>query len=126
MVDPCLVRVADEVGLTESFCRDLVERCQADAIIGKMDRYAAIIGRHLMAMGMEIGRDIKLAGFDDDPIAELLPVPLTTIRLPVQAFAQTAYEAILRRIAEPETNIGQIIIDTELVIRGSTAGFVER
>jgi len=122
-VDPCLVQVADEADLTESFCRNLVERCNADAIIGKMDRYAAIIGRHLIAMGVEIGRDIKLAGFDDDPIAELLPVPLTTIRLPVKTFAQTAYEAILRRIAEPETGKGQIIIDTELVIRESTAGF---
>ncbi|MCG8450423.1 MAG: substrate-binding domain-containing protein [Pirellulales bacterium] len=122
IVDPCLVRVADEVDLTKSFCQDLVERCQADAIIGKMDRYAAIIGRHLMTMGIEIGRGMKLAGFDDDPIAELLHVPLTTIRLPVQAFAQTAYEAILRRIAEPDTDIGQLIIDTELVIRGSTTG----
>ena len=119
-VDENLISVADEVDLTESFCQDLVERCQPDAIIGKMDRYAAIIGRHLMAMGIEIGSDIKLAGFDDDPIAELLPVPLTTIRLPVQAFAQTAYEAILRRITEPETDVGQLIIDTELVIRGST------
>ena len=120
VVDPNLVFVADEVDLTESFCRHLLEQGRPDAIICKMDRYAAILGRHLMAMGIEIGRDMKLAGFDDDPIAELLPVPLTTIRLPVNAFAQTAYEAILRRIAEPETDVGQIIIDTELVIREST------
>ncbi|MCA9231657.1 MAG: substrate-binding domain-containing protein [Planctomycetales bacterium] len=119
-VDPRLVHVADELDLTESFCRKLIEECQPDAIIGKMDRYAAIIGRHLMAMGLEIGRDIKLAGFDDEPIAELLPVPLTTIRLPVQAFAQTAYEAALRRIADHEADVGQLIVDTELIIREST------
>jgi len=119
-VDPALIHVADEVDLTEAFCRNLVETCQPDAIIGKMDRYAAIIGRHLMAMGIEIGREIKLAGFDDEPIAELLPVPLTTIRLPVQAFAQTAYEALLRRIANKDSDIGQLIVDTEIVIRGST------
>jgi len=120
-VDPSLIHVADEVDLTESFCQNLIETCRPDAIIGKMDRYAAIIGRHLMAMGIEIGRDIKLAGFDDEPIAELLPVPLTTIRLPVQAFAQTAYEAMLRRIADNNSDVGQLIVDTELVIRGSTA-----
>ncbi len=124
IVDPSLVHVADEVDLTESFCRNLIEQGRPDAIICKMDRYAAIIGRHLMAMGIEIGRDIKLAGFDDDPIAELLPVPLTTIRLPVKAFSQTAYEAILRRISEPETDVGQIIIDTELVVRESTTGCI--
>ena len=120
-VDPNLIQMADEVDLTESFCRNLIEVSRPDAIIGKMDRFAALIGRYLMSMGFTIGKDIKLAGFDDDPISELLPVPLTTIRLPVQSFAQTAYEAILRRIAEPETDVGQIIIDTELVIRGSTA-----
>jgi len=121
-VDPDLVFTADEIDLTESFCRHLIERGRPDAIICKMDRYAAILGRHLMTLGIEIGRDVKLAGFDDDPIAELLPVPLTTIRLPDKAFAQTAYKAILRRISEPDTDIGQIIIDTELVIRESTVG----
>ena len=124
MVDPELIHVADEVDLTESFCRNLVEKSKPDAIIGKMDRYAAIIGRHLMAMGVTIGRDIKLGGFDDEPIAELLPVPLTTIRLPVQAFAQTAYEALLRRIADKNSDVGQLIVDTELVIRGSTTGSI--
>jgi LacI family transcriptional regulator len=119
-VDPTLVREADEVDLTEDFCRDLMQ-AKPDAIIGKMDRYAAILGRHLMALGYKIGSDIKLAGFDDDPIAELLPVPLTTIRLPIQEFAHAAFETILRRLAEPRPDAGQIIIDTELIVRGSTA-----
>ncbi|GAG07930.1 unnamed protein product, partial [marine sediment metagenome] len=119
-VDPALVRMADEIDLTEPFCRDLIREARPDAIIGKMDRYAALIGRHLMAMNVVIGKEIKLAGFDDDPIAELLPVPLTTIRLPVQSFARTAFQAIRRRVLEPETDVTQIIIDTELVVRGST------
>lgn len=118
-VDPTLVREADEVDLTAEFCRELMS-AKPDAIIGKMDRYAAILGRHLMAMNVKIGREIKLAGFDDDPIAELLPVPLTTIRLPIQSFAHAAYEAILRRLVEPKSDVGQIIIDTELIVRGST------
>ena len=75
-----------------------------------------------MALGARIGDDIKLAGFDNDPIAELLPVPLTTIALPIQSFAQTAYEVMLRRLAEPQSDVGQVIIDTELIIRGSTTG----
>ena len=73
-----------------------------------------------MEQGLQIGRDIKLAGFDDDPIAELLPVSLTTIRLPVQPFAQAAYEAMLGLIASAETSPRQVIIDTELVVRNST------
>jgi DNA-binding LacI/PurR family transcriptional regulator len=115
-----LVRTADEIDLTQSFCNDLMRRGKPDAIIGKMDRFAALIGRHLMAQGLKIGQDIRLAGFDDDPIAELLPVPLTTIRLPVQSFAETAYEAMLAQVTGAKSDPRQIIIDTELVVRGST------
>ena len=112
--------MVDEVELTRSFCDGLIRRNKPDAIIAKMDRFAALIGRHLMAQGLRIGQDIKLAGFDDDPIAELLPVPLTTIRLPVQSFAQAAYEAMLDNITGIDTNARQIVIDAELVVRGST------
>ena len=119
-VDHKLVHLVDEVELTGSFCNELIRRDRPDAIIAKMDRFAALIGRHLMAQGLQIGQDIKLAGFDDDPIAELLPVPLTTIRLPILSFAQAAYEAMLDNISGVDTNARQIIIDAELVIRGST------
>jgi GntR family transcriptional regulator of arabinose operon len=119
-VDPVLVRTADEIDLNRTFCDALMREGKPDAIIGKMDRFAALIGRHLMARGLKIGQDIRLAGFDDDPVAELLPVPLTTIRLPVQSFAEAAYEAMFSRVSGAETDARQIIIDTELVVRGST------
>lgn len=115
-----LVHMVDEIELTRSFCEKLIRVESPDAIICKMDRFAALIGRHLMEQGLQIGRDIKLAGFDDDPIAELLPVSLTTIKLPVQPFAQAAYEAMLGLITGLETNPRQIIIDTELIVRNST------
>lgn len=119
-ISPRLVHMVDEIELTRSFCEKLVQVESPDAIICKMDRFAALIGRHLMEQGLQIGRDIKLAGFDDDPIAELLPVSLTTIKLPVQPFAQAAYEAMLGLVTDAETNPRQVIIDTELMIRSST------
>jgi LacI family transcriptional regulator len=119
-VDPKLVHLVDEAALTPAFCEQLIRRDKPDAIVAKMDRFAALIGRHLMAQGVRIGSDIKLAGFDDDPIAELLPIPLTTIRLPVQSFSQAALEAMLDNISGVDTNPRQIIIDAELVVRGST------
>jgi len=119
-VDKKLVHMVDEEEITRSFCDDLMRRDSPDAIICKMDRFAALIGRHLMAQGLKVGEDVKLAGFDDDPIAELLPVPLTTIRLPVHSFAQAAYEAMLDNVTGTDTNPRQIVIDAELVVRGST------
>lgn len=119
-VDPTLIRVAHEEDLDTDFCRRLIEEARPDAIIAKMDRYAALIGRQLHLLGLQIGSDIKLAGFDDDPISELLAMPLTTIRLPVEPFANAAYKAILRRVEEAEYEQQQVIVDTELIIREST------
>lgn len=119
-VDRSLVTMVDEYELTKSFCEDLMRNGQPDAIISKMDRFAALIGRHLIEQGLRIGHDIKMAGFDDDPIAELLPVTLTTIRLPVQSFVGAAYEAMLDHLTGADKSARQIIVDTELVVRNST------
>ena len=51
-VDRKLVHMVDEVELTRSFCDELMRRDKPDAIISKMDRFAALIGRHLMAQGL--------------------------------------------------------------------------
>ncbi len=83
-----------------------------------------MVGRHLTALGRKIGHDVKLAAFDDDPIAALLPAPLTTIKLPVRPFAEAAYEALCGQIADPalRPRPQQIIIDVELIVRESTTG----
>lgn len=119
-VAPELVCEAHEEDLTPEFCKRLIEETRPDAIIGKMDRYAAIVGRHLTAMGIGIGTEVKLAGFDDDPIAELLAMPLTTIRLAVEPFAVAAYLAIVRKLEDPAYQGQQVIVDAELVVRDST------
>ncbi len=119
-IDPALIRVAHEDELDLEFCRKLIEEASPDAIVAKMDRYAALIGRQLNLLRLQIGSDIKLAGFDDDPISELLAMPLTTIRLPVEPFASAAYKAILQCVKEDDLLQQQVIIDTELIVRDST------
>ena len=117
-VDPGLMFQPEEI--TREFCERLMES-QPDAVICYADRICARVGQHFAGMGVQIGKDTKMAGFDDDPIASLLPVPLTTIRLPAGPFAKAAYDAIVRRIKSEEKHVRQILIDCELVIRESTA-----
>ena len=117
---PELVRMVHEEDLDKEFCEQLIEEAKPDAIIAKSDRFAAIIGRHLNSLDIKVGTDIKLAGFDNDPISELLEVPLTTVCLPIDSFASAAYEAIVRRVKKGEMQNQQIIIDGDLVIREST------
>jgi DNA-binding LacI/PurR family transcriptional regulator len=123
MVDRALIRKANLEELDLNYCRELMEECKPDAILCKMDHYAALVGRHLVGMGVAIGKQVKLAGFDDEPFAGLLPVPLTTIRFPAEAFTQVCYERLLAQMANPaHPSPGQTLIDVELVVRESSGG----
>jgi len=115
--EPTLVFEPHDV--TREVC-EAIMKAKPDAIICYADRVCARIGQHFAAMGVRIGEDVKMAGFDDDPIAALLPVPLTTIRLPARPFAKAAYDAVLRRINSEDERVRQIIVDCELVVREST------
>jgi GntR family transcriptional regulator of arabinose operon len=120
-VDRSLIRRKNLEDLDAAFCRELVEQAKPDAIVCKMDHYAALVGRHLVNMGLKIGSDVMLAGFDDEPFAEMLPVPLTTIRFPADPFAQVCYERLLAQMSDPSVPLpGQTLIDVELVVREST------
>lgn len=115
-----LIQAVHEEEINEEYCRNLIENVRPDAIIAKSDRFAAILGRHLSALNLSIGTDIKLAGFDNDPISELLAVPLTTVELPIDSFASAAYEAIVQRVKKSDVQHRQIVIDTNLIVREST------
>lgn len=117
---PELVTTVHEEDLNEDFCKKLIKEAKPDAIIAKSDRFAAIVGRHLNSLNIKVGSEIKLAGFDNDPISELLEVPLTTVCLPIDSFAAAAYEAIVRRVKKGENLRQQIIIDGDLITREST------
>jgi len=120
-IDHSLIRTANLSDLDASFCTSLVKETNPDGIICKMDHYAAYVGRHLVEMGLKIGQDVLLAGFDDQPIAEMLPVPLTTIRFPLDPFAEVCYERLIKQIETPMIpSPGLTLIDVELMVRGST------
>jgi len=106
--------------ISASFARTLINEIRPEAVVCYADRVAARLGQHLVGMGIRIGEDIRLAGFDDDPIAALLPVPLTTIALPAHPFAEAAHQAILEHIRDPGLAPRQIIIDCEFIARQST------
>lgn len=122
-VDPQLIRPASFEDLDAAFCQSLMAGAKPDAILCKMDHYAALVGRHLVGMGLTIGRDVMLAGFDDEPVAGLLPVPLTTIRFPADPLAQVCYERLVAQMANPAVPVpGMTLIDVELIVRDSTGG----
>ncbi len=70
--------------------------------------------------GLKIPDDLAIIGFDDQPIAELLDPPLTTIRQPIQQMGEMAIEVLLKHLNDPERSVNTVELPIELIVRGTT------
>ena len=77
----------------------------------------------LREAGLLVPTDVSVVGFDDIQSAAFQSPALTTVRQPLRKMGKIAAETLLRRIAakEPESKSASIIVDPELVVRGTTA-----
>jgi LacI family transcriptional regulator len=87
------------------------------AIFASNDDMAAGILSYAHHIGLEVPRDLSVAGFDDTDLAQLVWPPLTTIRQPTRdlAFAATGL------LFEADPVITHQRLQHELIVRGSTA-----
>ncbi|MFB7595265.1 LacI family DNA-binding transcriptional regulator [Streptomyces sp. NPDC056160] len=69
-------------------------------------------------LGLRLGEDLALAGFNDTPLAAELPVPLTSVRSPMAEQGRRAVQLLLRRIAG-ET-VASETLTPRLVVRASS------
>ena len=90
-----------------------------DAIIAGSDEVAAGILTEAMNQGIKVPEDLAIVGVDDQPIASLLPIPLTTIRQPVQDEGMLAAKEIIRQLSEEPDDTVRKELELELVIRQS-------
>jgi LacI family transcriptional regulator len=58
--------------------------------------------------GLDVPGDISVVGFHDPPIARYLNPPLTTIRMPLAAMAETAVTTLVRMIEGVE--VGDVVV----------------
>ena len=84
------------------------------------DLVAIGVSRALRELGLGVPEDVSVIGFDDIPLLEYLPVPLTTVRVPKYRMAEIATEMLIRHV-ESKTAIPpqKVYLDAELVIRAS-------
>lgn len=72
-------------------------------------------------MGYSVPQDLSIVGFDDIPLAQESVPKLTTIRQPIPKLGSLAVERLLDMIQGSKQDDGKIVLETELVVRGSTA-----
>jgi LacI family transcriptional regulator len=102
-----------------------------DALLGGEGRPTAIFAANdFMAAGvivaatrrgLKVPQDVSVAGFDDSAVAHFTWPPLTTVRQPIRAMAQTAIEYLVTNAAGEEPPTQRVELPFELIVRESTA-----
>lgn len=105
-----------------SAARAVLQRPELPTAVVAANDHAAVGFLQVVARaGVRIPEDLSLAGFDDAPIARLSSVDLTTVRQDPVLMGAAAVEAALRRVATPALTPEETVVETSLVVRGSTA-----
>ncbi len=117
LADTCRVPISVEHGRLAA--RALLAR-QPRApltIIAACDELALGAMKEFEAAGWQIGHDINVLGFDDQPLAE--DAELTTIRQPIEGMGQLAAEILLKALAKRLHNVQKCALAPQLIKRRS-------
>jgi len=110
----------EEVG--SAAARLLLQRPQLPtAIVAPNDHTAVGVLQVLVRNGVRVPQDVSITGFDDAPIARLSAIDLTTVRQDPGLMGVAAVDAAVRRIENTGLRPAQTVIETSLIIRGSTS-----
>lgn len=94
-----------------------------DAIFAGNDLMAVDLMAELRENGIEIGRDVLIAGFDDIPLTRYVTPQLTTVHSDITRLGSTAALMLLRMLrGETLTSSDGLVIAPTLAIRASTEG----
>jgi len=110
----------------EEAVKELMTSQRPDGIVCANDRTAGRLLHSLRRLEYRVPQDIRLVGIDDAGYANLLPVPLTTLRQPTREIGDAAIGLMLERIARPDLPPRDIRLNCELVVRESCGASTQR
>ena len=90
-----------------------------DAVFAASDLMAAGALHALRRLGRRVPHDVAVIGFDDMPSAQQTDPKLTTVRQPVDAMGIRIVSELLAQIADPAWEPTRVVLDTQLILRGS-------
>ncbi|HDR52289.1 MAG TPA: LacI family transcriptional regulator [Mariniphaga anaerophila] len=98
----------------------LAENEEIDAIFAVCDAVAFGAMKVLKKRGIKIPEEISVAGFTNEPMAELVEPALTTVKQPIYEIGETASKLLFAQLKDPNLPAELCVLDTELEIRDST------
>ena len=117
--------LVDEAGARErirSLLAGARRGARPDAIVTGSDRLAAMIYGLAAELGLRIGRDLAVTGFDGSIPADLLHPTLTSISIPVDDIAVRVVLRALRQVSRASDGEPGEVVETSLRLGMSTGG----
>jgi LacI family transcriptional regulator len=102
-------------------CELLQQSSPPTAIFASSDLAALGVIRAARDLGLDVPRQLSVVGFDDIPEAAWVAPALTTVHQPLRDMGRVAVRRLMSMLHDPDQPSARIVLDTELVIRGSTA-----
>jgi DNA-binding LacI/PurR family transcriptional regulator len=122
--DETLIEVAD---FTHEGGRAAMDRLLArvpaiDAVFAASDLLGLGAVAALRAARRAIPGDVAVVGFDDSPLATTTEPNLSSVRQPIEEMGREMARLLVQDIRSPGGPPRRVILDTELVVRGSSIG----
>jgi LacI family repressor for deo operon, udp, cdd, tsx, nupC, and nupG len=92
-----------------------------DAFYCTSDVYAAAVIKACARLGLNIPRDVVVAGFDNIDISSIITPTITTTNQPKFQLGFSSCELLVELINNPAMTIRNILLETELIVRESTS-----
>jgi len=92
-----------------------------DGIFAANDATAVAVICTLQKMGIRVPQDIAVAGFNNEPLSQVVQPNLTTIEYPAKDIGEIAATALINKLNNKGTgNLSTIVLKHKLIIREST------
>ena len=106
--------------------REMLTRDSAPtAIVACNDLMATGVISAAQGLGLTVGRDLAVTGFDDVPLAEHSHPPLTTVRQPIYDIGQRICEMLIHLLRGETLNERHVILEPQLVVRESCGALIQ-
>ncbi|MFW6773694.1 LacI family DNA-binding transcriptional regulator [Nocardioides sp. CPCC 205120] len=113
-------RVEDTVRSGHEAAGVLLDEAAPTAFVCASDTLATGVLRQLHERRLVAGRDVAVVGFDDSPVAQLLPGGLTSVRQPLEEVAVQVVDRLGKLLGHRETFGSGTLLAPHLVVRGSS------
>lgn len=109
----------------EAFLKMAAKGKLPSAVFAQNDRMAIGVMQAARDLGMSVPGQLSVIGMDDLPLASYFDPPLTTIRQDIIKNGSKAAQLLIENIEDPTHPTQSLTINPELIVRKSTASFLE-